>query len=44
MVCLIVQVIGVEELGYRKRLQYGISELRSAHPEWNQGRIVSVVI
>ena len=30
-----LQVVGVELLGYRKRLQYGISELRHAHPEWN---------
>ena len=26
--------MGVELLGYRKRLLYGISELRRAHPEW----------
>lgn len=29
-----VQVVGVELLGYRKRLQYGIAELRRAHPRW----------
>ena len=28
------QVVGIELLGYRKRLQYGIAGLRSAHPEW----------
>ncbi len=28
------QVVGVVLLGYRKRLLYGISELRHAHPEW----------
>ena len=31
----VIQVIGVEQLGYRKRLQFGISELRHAHPEWS---------
>ena len=33
----------MEEVGYRKRLQYGISELRSAHPEWaeHSGKAVS---
>lgn len=30
----IVQVVGIELLGYRKRLQYGISELRRTHPQW----------
>ncbi len=29
-----VQVVGIELLGYRKRLQYGISELRRTHPQW----------
>ena len=32
------QVVGIELLGYRKRLQYGIAELRSAHPEWLDNR------
>lgn len=27
-------MVGVELLGYRKRLQYGISELRRTHPQW----------
>ena len=26
--------MGIELLGQRKRLQYGISELRAAHPNW----------
>lgn len=34
MTCLPCQVVGVELLGYRKRLQYGIGELRRVHPEW----------
>ena len=28
------QVVGIELLGYRKRLQYGIGQLRRAHPDW----------
>ena len=28
-------MVGIELLGYRKRLQYGISELRRAHPQWD---------
>ena len=32
------QVVGIELLGYRKRLQYGIAELRRAHPEWMDNR------
>lgn len=32
-----LQVVGVELLGYRKRLQYGIAELRRAHPSWHDG-------
>ena len=27
-------MVGIELLGYRKRLQYGISELRRTHPQW----------
>ncbi len=26
--------MNIEELGYIKRLQYGIKELRAGHPEW----------
>ena len=34
-------MVGIELLGYRKRLQYGIGELRRTHPQWaelNQSR------
>lgn len=29
-----LQVLSIEELGYRKRLLYGINELKAGHPEW----------
>lgn len=40
-----LQVLGIEELGYRKRLWYGITELRVGHPEWctTSGDTVSLV-
>lgn len=34
MVSCDMQVVGIELLGYRKRLQYGISELRRTHTQW----------
>ena len=39
-----MQVVGIELLGYRKRLQYGISELRRTHPQWaERGQLSSGV-
>ena len=32
----IAQVLGIELLGYRKRLLYGIREIRAGHPEWTK--------
>ncbi len=32
---LLFQVLSIEELGYRKRLLYGIRELSRGNPEWN---------
>ena len=37
------QVVGIELLGYRKRLQYGIGELRRAHSEWAEQKGTSQV-
>ena len=37
------QVVGVEEIGYRRRLEYGIRELKAHHPDWNQKKIVRAV-
>ena len=36
---IVTQVLGIELLGQRKRLQYGIAELRRAHPEWQGQRL-----
>ena len=33
----------MEEKGYRRRLEYGIRELRTHHPDWNQRKIVRAV-
>ena len=33
--------MGIELLGYRKRLQYGIGELRRAHPDWAENNMMS---
>ena len=40
MTTLLLQVVGVELLGYRKRLQYGIGELRRAHPDWAEKNLL----
>ena len=36
-----VQVVGIELLGYRKRLLYGISELCRGHPDWRRHSLPS---
>lgn len=36
-------VLGVEEIGYCKRLLYGIHELRAGHPDWTRSPVDTAV-